>query len=119
MGYRKARIPIRIHRENMADFRDGYTFEACFSNGDLFKMGVYRNAKGQWIVSDLNTGMMVCPGKTRVDAVKKFQDSYLSKLERLVFSNDHWSTSPSCHENFYEHATKEFQALLKAGKQDD
>lgn len=115
MGYRKARIPIRLHKENQADYRNGYTFDACFSNGELFEMGVYKNSKGQWIISDLNTGLMVTYGKTRVDAVKKFQDVYLSKLERIVYSNEHYSSVPSCNENWYEHATVEFSAVLEEG----
>lgn len=115
MGYRKARIPIRLRKENQADYRDGYTFDTCFSNGELFEMGVYKNSKKQWIISDLNTGLMVTYGKTRVDAVKKFQDVYLSKLERMVYSNEHYSCVSSCNENWYEHATAEFQAMLKEG----
>lgn len=115
MGYKKAIIPIRLHNENRADYRNGYKFDACFSNGELFEMGVYKNFKGQWIISDLNTGLMVNYGKTRVDAVKKFQETYLSKFERLVFENTHYSSSSSCHENFYEHQTAEFQAILKEG----
>lgn len=113
MSYRKAKIPIRT-KENF-EYRDGYTFDACFSNGELFEMGVYKNSKKQWIISDLNTGLMVTYGKTRVDAVKKFQDVYLSKFERVVFTNEHYSNSPSCHENFYEHQTAEFQAMMKEG----
>ena len=115
MGYRKARIPIRLHRENQADYRNGYKFDACFSDGQLFEMGVYKNSKGQWIISDLNTGLMLTYGKTRVDAVKRFQDVYLSKLERMVYSNEHYSSVPSCNENWYEHATAEFQAMLEEG----
>ena len=106
MGYRKARIPIRLHKENQADYRDGYKFDACFSNGELFEMGVYKNSKTQWIVSVLNTGLLVNYGKTRVDAVKKFQGVYLSKLERSVLNND-W--------NVYSEKTTEFQAMLKEG----
>ena len=113
MGYRKSRIPIR--RRDGIDYRDGYKFDVCFSNGELFEMGVYKSGKTQWNVSDLNTGLAVCYGVTRVSAVKKFQDVYLSKLERIVFTNEHYSSSPSCHENFYEHQTAEFQAMLKEG----
>ena len=113
MGYRKSRIPVRT--TNGFDCRDGYKFDACFSDGQLFEMGVYKNSKGQWIVSDLNTGLLINYGKTRVDAVKTFQDVYLSKFERIVMSNEHYSSSPSCHENFYEHQTAEFQAMLKDG----
>ena len=113
MGYRKSRIPIRT--KDGFEYRDGYKFDACFSNGELFEMGVYKNSKGQWIVSDLNMGLLVNYGKTRVDTVKKFQDVYLSKLERMVYSNEHYSCVPSCHENFYEHKTAEFQAMLKEG----
>ena len=113
MGYRKSRIPIR--NKNGFDSRDGYKFDVGFSNGELFEMGVYKNSKGQWIISDINTGLMVTSGKTRVDAVKRFQDIYLSKLERMVYSNERYSCSPSCHENFYEHRTAEFQTMLKEG----
>ena len=115
MGYRKARIPIQLHKENQADYRNGYTFDACFSNGELFEMGVYKNGKKQWNISDLNTGRVVCYGLTRVDAVKKFQDVYLSKLERMVYSNEHYSCVPSCQVNYYEHMTAEFQTMLKEG----
>lgn len=113
MGYRKSRIPIRT--KGGIDYRDGYKFDACFSNGQLFETGVYKNSKGQWIISDINTGLMVTSGKTRVDAVKRFQDVYISKLERMVYSNEHYSNVSSCHENWYEHRTAEFQALLKEG----
>ena len=113
MGYRKSRIPIRT--TGGIEYRDGYKFDACFSNGELFEMGVYRNGKKAWIVSDLNTGLMICASVTRVDAVKRFQDVYLSKFERIVMSNEHYSSVPSCHENFYEHQTAEFQAMLKEG----
>lgn len=113
MSYRKSKIPIRT--KNGIEYRDGYKFDACFSNGVLFEMGVYKSRRKQWIVSDLNTGLTVCYGITRVDAVKKFQDVYLSKFERIVMSNEHYSSVPSCHENFYEHQTAEFQAMLKEG----
>ena len=102
MGYRKSRIPVRI--ENGYDRRDGYKFDACFSNGELFEMGVYKNSKGQWIVSDLNTGLLVNYGKTRVDAVKKFQDVYLSKVERIVSTDN------------YKRESAEFRFLTEAGK---
>ena len=115
MGYRKARIPIRLHRENQVDYRNGYIFDACLSNGELFEMGVYKNSNGRWLVSDLNTGILVCVGKTRVDAVKKFQDVYLSKFERLVYDNNRYCSASWCHENWYEHETAEFQAMLKEG----
>lgn len=115
MDYRKARIPIQLRKENQVDYRDGYKFDACFSNGELFEMGVYKNSKGQWIVSDINTGLAVNYGKTRVDAVKRFQSVYLSKVERMVYSNAHYSSVPSCHENYYEHMTAEFQAMLEEG----
>ena len=113
MGYRKSKIPIRT--KDGIEYRDGYKFDACFSNGQLFEMGVYKSCKKQWIISDINTGLAVCYGMTRIDAVKKFQDVYLSKFERIVMSNEHYSSVPSCHENFYEHQTAEFQAMLKEG----
>ena len=113
MGYRKSRIPIRT--KDGFEYRDGYKFDACFSNGELFEMGVYKSDKKQWIISDINTGLAVCYGVTRVDAVKKFQGVYLSKLERMVYSNEHYSCIPSCHENWYEHKSAEFRAMLKEG----
>lgn len=117
MCYRKSRIPVRT--KHGIEYRDGYKFDACFSNGELFEMGVYKISegrnRGQWIVTDLNTGLFVNYGKTRVDAVKKFQDVFLSKFERMVYSNEHYSCVPSCHENDYEHMTAEFQAMLKEG----
>lgn len=113
MTYKKRQIPIRV--KDHVEYRSGYTFEACFSNGELFEIGVFKAAKDQWHVSDLNTGLAVCYGRTRVDAVKQFQQTYLSKLERMVMSNEHYSSSPSCHENYYEHMTSEFEAL-KGGK---
>jgi len=113
MSYRKSRIPIRT--KSGFEYRDGYKFDACFSDGQLFEMGVYKTRKKQWIVSDVNTGLAVCYGITRIDAVKRFQDVYLSKLERMVYSNEHYSSASSCNENFYEHRTAEFQAMLKEG----
>lgn len=113
MGYRKSRIPIRTKRG--IEYRDGYKFDACFSNGELFELGVYKSRRKQWIVSDPNTGLAVCYGITRIDAVKKFQDVVLSKFERMVYSNEHYSCVPNCHENFHEHMTAEFQAMLKEG----
>ena len=104
MGYRKMRFPIRT--ANKIEYRDGYTFDACFSDGTLFEVGVFKNGKKQWNVTELNTGLALCYGVTRVDAVKKFQDVYLSKLERLVFHND-W--------NVYSEKKAEFQAMLKEG----
>lgn len=101
MGYRKSRIPIRI--KNGFDRQDGYKFDACFSDGQLFEMGVYKNAKGQWIISDLNTGLLVNYGKTRVDAVKKFQDVYLSKFERIARTER------------YERDSAEFRFLVEEG----
>lgn len=111
MGYRKARIPIRT--KDGIEYRDGYKFDACFSNGELFEMGVYKSGKKQWNISDINTGLAVCYGITRVDAVKRFQNVYLSKFERMVHSNEHHLNSPLCYENFYELQTKEFQVLLE------
>ena len=113
MGYRKMRFPIRT--ANKVEYRDGYTFDACFSDGTLFEVGVFKNGKKQWNVTELNTGLALCYGVTRVDAVKKFQDVYLSKLERMVYSKEHYSCVPGCYENFYEHETAKFQAMLKEG----
>ena len=101
MGYRKLRIPIRT--KDGFEYRDGYKFDACFSDGQLFEMGVYKSSKKQWIISDINTGLAVCYGKTRVDAVKKFQDVYLSKFERIARTER------------YEHDSAEFRFLVEEG----
>jgi len=114
MGYRKAKIPIRLHKVELPCYEDGYKFDACFSNGKLFEMGVYKNSKGQWIISDLNTGLAVCWGKSRTDAVKRFQSDYLSRFERMIYDNSKkYAPNCNCHENWYEHQTEEFQTLLE------
>ena len=104
MSYRNARIPIRT--KDGIEYRDGYKFDACFSDGQLFKMGVYKSHshKKQWNVSDINTGLAVCYGRTRVDAVKRFQDVYLSKFERIVSTDN------------YKRESAEFRFLTEAGK---
>lgn len=101
MGYRKSRIPIRT--KSGIEYRDGYKFDACFSDGQLFEMGVYKGCKKQWNISDINTGLAVCYGLTRVDAVKKFQDIYLSKFERIARTER------------YEHDSAEFRFLVEEG----
>lgn len=109
MGYRKARIPIQLCGENQVDYRDGYKFDVCFSNGELFEMGVYKRhdrGKTAWVISDLNTGLAVNYGRTRVDAVTRFLYMHLSKLERVVLHNA---------DNMYSEKTAEFQAMLKEG----
>ena len=101
MGYRKSKIPIRT--KDGIEYRDGYKFDACFSNGQLFEMGVYKSHKKQWNISDINTGLAVCYGITRVDAVKKFQDVYLSKFER------------SARTERYQRDSAEFRFLVEEG----
>lgn len=101
MGYRKSRIPIRTSKG--FDRRDGYKFDACFSDGQLFEMGVYKSGKTRWTISDINTGLAVCYGVTRIDAVKKFQDVYLSKFERIARTKR------------YEHDSAEFRFLVEEG----
>ena len=112
MGYKKARIPIRL-KGDVVKYVDGYTFEACFSNGRLWLMAVYKNSEthGLWTVTDWHTGYAVCYGKTRGDAVTKFQNTYLSKIERLVFSNEHYSKFGS--ENWYEAKSREFAESIE------
>lgn len=94
---------------------NGYQFEACFSDGTLFSVGVYKsnseNNVMSWTVTDINTGRAICYGRTRVDAVKKFQDFYLSKLERMVFSDKRYTSEKP--ENWYETKTAEFAKLVE------
>ena len=109
MGYRKAKFYVR-KRDDKIELVDGYTFEACFSDGMLHMMAVHKSLDkhGLWTVTDWHTGYAVCYGKTRVDAVTKFQQTYLSKLERMVYSNDHVSEFM----NWYEAKTKELVELI-------
>ena len=83
MGYRKEKIYFR-KRDGEIELVDGYAFEACFSDGTLHKMAVHKSLgkRGSWTGTDWHTGYAVCYGKTRVDAVTKFQQIYLSKIER-------------------------------------
>lgn len=116
MGYRKSKIAIRRRGDDGAyvDYVNGYEFDACFSNGVLFPVGVYRKTDKLWIVTDLNTGLFINCGKSRVDAVSRFQDSYLARFERKVFDNKHWSDHPSCYENWYEMKSSEFTEMVEA-----
>lgn len=100
------------------DYVDGYIFQACFSTGQLIDVGVYKNEardelhKTNWVVTDVNTGLAICDGSTRKDAVKKFQKVYCSKLERLVMSNER--RRPFCHENYYEYLTRKLGEMKGA-----
>lgn len=49
MSYRKARIPIRT--KDGIEYRDGYKFDACFSNGEFFEIGVYKVTRNLWIIA--------------------------------------------------------------------
>ena len=116
MTFRKARLPIayKDDGELAVRFVDGYIFEACFSTGQLFEVGVYFALEiHMWIVTDINTGYSLNAGKTRKKAVQVFQSHYCNKLERMVLSNEHWSSVPSCHENVYEHMSAEFANAIK------
>ncbi len=55
--------------------RDGYTFDLLLTDGVIKKMGVYKGEKG-WSVIDLDTGMNLCTGRTRAEALEtaKSQD---------------------------------------------
>lgn len=65
--------------------------------------------KDNWIVSDINTGLAVCDGRTRKDAVKKFQDVHCSKLERMVYDNNSYHGM-----NIYEKMRADFADMLEA-----
>lgn len=103
---------------------EGYTFEAVFSTGQIHLMGVHKNVakdalhKTNWMITDISTGLGVCEGNTRRDAVKKFQDVYCSKLERMVYDNSHWSSCHDCRENIYEKLQREFSDLLEEHERD-
>lgn len=117
MTFEKCNFAIRT--KDGLQWRDGYSFEACFSNGWLHEMAVYKEKardalhKDNWIVSDINTGLAVCDGRTRRDAVRKFQDVYCSKLERMVY-DDHSSIGGM---NTYEKMCAVFAEMLEAAKE--
>lgn len=112
MTFRKSKFAIRT--KDGLQWRDGYAFEACFSNGWLHEMAVYKEKardalhKDIWIVGDINTGFAVCDGRTRKDAVKKFQDVHCSKLERIVFDNNSFNGM-----NAYEKMCADFAEMLE------
>ena len=107
-----------IHTRNGLQWRDGYTFEACFSTGHIHKMAVYKEKardalhKDNWIVGDIDTGLAVCDGRTRRDAVRKFQDVYCSKLERMVYDNNSHRGM-----NTYEKLCSNFREMIEAAKE--
>lgn len=112
MTFEKRNFAIRT-RDGL-QWRDGYIFEACFSNGWLHEMAVYKEKardalhRDNWIVSDINTGLAVCDWRTRKDAVKKFQDVHCSKLERMVYDdNSHHGM------NTYEKMCADFAEMLE------
>lgn len=114
MTFSKCKFAIRT-RDGL-QWRDGYAFEACFSNGWLHEMSVYKEKardalhKDNWIVSDIDTGLAVCDGRTRKDAVRKFQDVYCSKLERMVYE-DHSIDGM----NTYEKMCADFGEMFETG----
>ncbi len=111
MAFMKKRYPIRAQND-IVIIVDGYTFEAVFSTGQVHEMGVHRNGKERWDVTDLGTGHLVNTGATRKKAVETFQKTYCSKLERMVYSDQHYSNAPSCYENTYEHMERVFARLV-------
>lgn len=111
MAFTKKRYPIRTQNDVVV-MVDGYIFEAVFSTGQVYEMGVHRNGKERWSVTDLDTGHLVNTGATRKKAVETFQKTYCSKLERMVYSDQHYSSSPTCHENVYEHMARLFAELV-------
>ena len=117
MTFKKAKIAIRTSDGVL--FEDGYIFEAVFSTGMIHKMGVHKNEakdalhRTNWIITDIQTGLGVCKGRTRHDAVEKFQKVYCSKLERMVISDEHWSSVSGCHENYYEKMARKFSEMLR------
>ena len=116
MTFSKCKFAIRT--KDGLQWRDGYAFEACFSTGQLHEMAVYKEKaryalhKDNWIVSDIDTGLAVCDGRTRRDAVKKFHDVYFSKLERMVYDNNSYRGM-----NTYEKMRADFAEMLEAAKE--
>lgn len=116
MTFTKCKYAIRT--SDGLQWRDGYTFEACFSTGLIHEMAVYKEKtrdalhKDNWIVGDIDTGLAVCDGRTRKDAVKKFQDVYCSKLERMVYDNNSHNGM-----NTYEKMCAVFAEMLEAAKE--
>lgn len=116
MTFTKCKYAIRT--SDGLQWRDGYTFEACFSTGLIHEMAVYKEKardalhKDNWIVGDIDTGLAVCDGRTRKDAVRKFQDVYCSKLERMVYEDKSIGGM-----NTYEKMCADFAEMLEAVKE--
>lgn len=110
MTFSKCKYAIRT--SDGLQWRDGYTFEACFSTGWLHEMAVYKEKAHNWIVVDIHTGLAVCDGPTRRDAVRKFQEVYCSKLERMVYDNNSYRGM-----NTYEKLCSDFREMLEAAKE--
>ena len=116
MSFEKCKFAIRT--SDGLQWRNGYTFVACFSTGHLHKMAVYKEKardalhKDNWIVGDIDTGLAVCDGRTRRDAVRKFQDVYCSKIERMVYDNNSYRGM-----NTYEKLCVVFAEMLVAEKE--
>lgn len=116
MTFTKCKFAIRT--SDGLQWRDGYIFKACFSTGHLHKMAVYKEKardalhKDNWIVGDIDTGLAVCAGSTRRGAVRKFQEMYCSKLERMVYENSSFDGM-----NTYEKMCADFSKILEAAKE--
>ena len=112
MTFTKCKYAIRT--SDGLQWRDGYTFEACFSTGLIHEMCVYKEKardalhRDNWIVGDIDTGLAVNDGRTRKDAVRKFQYVYCSKLERMVYDNNSHNGM-----NTYEKMCADFAKMLE------
>ena len=63
------------------------------NKGYILEQGcaVYQARSHDWRVIETYTGMLICSGGTRSEAINKFRDSYLSKLTayRLNYAEDY------------------------------
>lgn len=100
--------------ENLVSAVEGYTFATQLPQSmETVEIGVYkRNAynktvKGMaaWVVTDLETGLIICEGDTRKKAVEKFLTVYASKYDRLRHDN---------YGKFYEIMVLDFNKLKGA-----
>ena len=109
MTFEKAMFPILRKRkvtdektgevtyEDYVSTVEGYTFGVQLPQSmEHVAIGVYKRAaynktvKGMaaWVVSDLETGYMICEGDTRKKAVERFLMVLAPKYDRLRHAND-------------------------------
>ena len=70
---------------------EGYKFDLLLKDNTVKRMGVYSAGK-EWVVTDLDTGLMLCSSTTRKDAVARAEgETMVAKFTELVNSDKYKS----------------------------